>query len=207
MYDELTVYLHGLAFLLLIVLSNDFHNMVVAFALSGRRASLLLLLIPAGTLLSIVDPLLKRKKSRNEKAVMLGFIVVSNLFTGLYGLAVSADPETHQIGVFQIPLLINVIYSVGLMAFWSRGSLSGSGISDETPPAYQVAIITFSILASFGIFDYMLGMAWSVAYSWCIFVGLVVKHVMDFLAVELSPIRSSHGPAANSQKEDAHHGR
>ncbi len=191
-YDELTVYLHGISFLLLLLMSADFWRMSMALSLASGRMILAAPIIIAGMYFAVLSPFLKKKRAKWEKKATLAFIVVSNLLVGFYALAVSVDPETHMAGLFQIPLVINIIYFVGLTVSWTRGTIKESDISDERPPRYQLRIITFAIILAFAMFNFVIGTPWAVTYTWCMLVGLVVKHVMDFLVMEISSKRAMH---------------
>ncbi len=200
-YDELTVYMHGISFLMLAIMSPDFWKMSFALSvLSGKMIAAVVITI-VGVYFSIVSPFSKKKRAKWEKAATLGFIILSNIFIGLYALAVSADPETHEIGLFQVPILINVLYSLGLMFQWGRGTINESDISDARPPVYQVRIITFAIVITFAVFTFVIETPWAVTYSWSIFVGLVVKHVMDYLVVEITVKRVAHEAAAGRETD------
>jgi uncharacterized RDD family membrane protein YckC len=188
---------------MLVALNTDFRTFLVSSQNDDARWLIIEAIIFLGAFFSIFNAFVNRKKASFEKSLMLMFAIFSNMCVGLYALLHWWDPGNHPLHFQQYAIMFNLFYTLLLMALLRAGVIDDSSILDENVPHYQVMMVTLPIALTYAYCQLMMNASWYITYSWCVFAGLISKDVMRFVAAEVLFFR---GTAANSQKEDAHHG-
>jgi len=194
-YDELTLYLHGISFIILICMSDGFRDFLLNLATHNPKIILTMMFITAGTFVSIYNAFVYRKKSDFEKNLMLIFAIFSNALIVFYTLEVWNDRNIDALNIYNLPVIINMAYTIFLVLLLRFDGITISSISDDDVPVYQVIAATIPVIIAFIYFEYIVKETWNITYSWCVFVGILTKDSVRFVVLELLVPKTKKGQA------------
>jgi hypothetical protein len=195
-YDELTLYLHGVSFVMLVALNSDFRFFFLSLTNESLKAVIIKAIVFIGAFFSIFNALVQRKKSDFEKMTMLMFAIFSNLYVSIYALDHQWDAGDQPLGLSQYVAMFNFLYTLLLMVLLRTGAIDDSSISDEDVPYCQVMVVTIPIVLVYLFCQFILNASWYTTYSWCVFVSLISKEILRFISTEVLFYR---GTVANKQ--------
>jgi hypothetical protein len=190
-YDELTLFIHGLPFFLLFVRGADFGIFIRDLAIPIPLKAFLTIYFFTGAGASVYFAFVTIEKSYSEKILMLFFAISSNSFAALGTLLPLHGSITNGIGLAQIPLVFNIVYTCILLILLLSGNIADSSISDDNAPLTQVIVAAIPLIATYAYCVNVLNTPWSTTYSWCVFVGLITKDMMRFITTEILMVRGN----------------
>lgn len=170
-YDELTLYLYGISFLLLFLIDTEFSN---ALMKAGIFAFVLLI----GALYSIVNVFVRKDTLESEKSIIVMFIIVSNVFM-IYAYKESTEAAGSSIiQLNSIPIVANTVYAVYLFVLSNYKAFDETNLIYLNASGKQILVVTLSLVISFICSHYFLGSKWIYTYSWSVFLSISVKDLM-----------------------------
>ena len=168
-YDELSLYLMSLSFLLTFLANGRLRTMVfTAFAdnFDPRYFPLyiVLFLFLAGLAFSIYHVFSSRKKTPEEKEAMLYFAVIIN---GLAGILAGARMFEDSPGILLLFPVWNILNSLVLLGMYWLRMVNEETISDDNTPLVDVLAGSVAVLALYGLCRW-LDLYWAYTFSICV---------------------------------------
>jgi hypothetical protein len=203
-FDELTLYLHGISLFMLVAMSADFRGFLASLPAHDGRSFVAEAVIFLGAFLSILNALLYRKKTDFEKTILLLFAILSNFVVSVYTL-MQADKPGHEIDDFsRYVMVFNLLYMIALGMLVRLDIVTEASISDEDAPHYQVILLTVPIALTYVYCQFILRAPWNATYSWCVFIGLITKELIRFVADEVIFLRGKRtvSPQSDTVEEE-----
>jgi hypothetical protein len=188
-YDELTLFIHGLPFIMLFLRGADFGVFIRDIAIPIPLKAFLIVYLFTGAGTSVYFAFVTIEKSHSEKVLLLFFAIFSNLFAALSVLLPLHSSIINGIGLAQIPLIFNIVYTCILLILLLSGNIADSSISDDNASVTQVIVTAIPLIATYAYCVNVLNAHWSTTYSWCVFVGLITKDMMRFVTTEILMVR------------------
>jgi hypothetical protein len=172
-YDELTLFMTSVAFLLLFFSTGLLRNSLYKF---WRQADaegkfwmpVAVLIFSAGIVLSLYHVFTERRKTEAEKFVMLFFAVLANAAGGiLAGMHIMSNWNDAPCILMLFPLW-NIINGIVLLFLLRTGEIDTSSISDEDARPGEVVFGFLIILGIFAVCRFAFELYWALTFSICV---------------------------------------
>lgn len=168
-YDELSLYLMSLSFLLTLLADPRLRETVFfAFAdnFDPRYFPLyaLLFLFLAGLAFSIYHVFSSKKKTPGQKEAMLYFAVIIN---GLAGILAGARMFEDSPGLLLLFPVWNILNSLALLGMYWLRIVNEETISDDNTPLVDVITGSVALAAIYGLCR-LLDLYWAFTFSICV---------------------------------------
>ena len=172
-YDELTLFMTSVAFLLLFFSTGLLRSSLYKF---WREAELRgkfwlpvgVLIFSAGIVLSLYHVCTARRKTEAEKFVMLFFAVLANAAGGiLAGIHILSNWNDAPCILMLFPLW-NIINGILLLFLLRTGEIDTSSISDENARPGEVVFGFVIILGIFAVCRFAFELYWALTFSICV---------------------------------------
>jgi len=166
-YDELSLYLMSLSFILIFVLTPDLRSSSkhIFFSGSDLRAAFIPFIFLLGVLLSLYHVFTSRKKADWEKFAMLCFAVMANAFSGIAAglyMLINFNPILILFPIW------NIANGVLLLIMLRCELIDENNVSDEDADFPQVIAGTIIVVATFLVCRFAFQMNWAVTFSICV---------------------------------------
>ena len=168
-YDELSLFLMAITFILLCAENNQARSWIRHFfsQVHDWYVYILVLLFLAGMGLSIYHVFTRREKTIFEKQLMMLFAVLTNAGTGIISgwyILKSNDVRDWQL-VFPI---WNIINGVLLLLMLRLKIIDEECISDRDATTAQIILGLIAVLVIFIFCNYVFKLYWAITFSICI---------------------------------------
>ncbi|UCF43975.1 MAG: hypothetical protein JSV99_03370 [Planctomycetota bacterium] len=172
-YDELTLFMMSVAFLLLFFSTGGLRSLLYKF---WREADLrgkfgmpvAVLIFSVGIVLSLYHVFTERRKTEAEKFVMLFFAVLANAAGGiLAGTHILSNWNDAPCILMLFPLW-NIINGILLILLLRAGEIDTSSISDENARSGEVIFGFVIILGIFVVCRFVFELYWALTFSICV---------------------------------------
>jgi len=166
-YDELTLFLTAITFVILFFTNVTSQNDVSRFLirLDTWRRYIYILLFMAGLFMCLYHVFTPRKKTDVEKAIMLLFAVTINAATGIIGGIYMIKESPGWLLVFPIWNLANGALMI-LMQYVNIFDIDC--IADRNATPSQVILGLVSVLIIFILSNFVFNLHWAITFSICI---------------------------------------
>jgi hypothetical protein len=168
-YDELSLFLMTITFILLCAENNHARSLIRHFfsQVHDWYVYILVLLFLAGMGLSLYHVFTRREKTILEKQLMMLFAVLTNAGTGIISgwyVLKSNDANDWQL-IFPI---WNIINGVLLLLMLRLKIIDEECISDRDATLVQIILGLVAVLIIFALCNYVFKLYWAITFSICI---------------------------------------
>jgi hypothetical protein len=180
-YNELTLFLMGLSFVLLYLTYPDLRSLAGDFLRSDHsfdyRRYLFVGLFGLGILFSLTHILIRRAKSSFEKFVMLFFAVVVN---GYSGIAAGAHLIKEARGLLMIFPLCNILSGAILLILYRLHVINEKCIEDDDATILQVIVGSAVVIVTLAVCS-AYQMYWAITFSICVAYATNFNDVLQYV--------------------------
>jgi hypothetical protein len=172
-YDELTLFMTSVAFLLLFFSTGGLRSSLYKF---WREADLrgkfwmpvAVLIFSVGIVLSLYHVFTARRKTEGEKFAMLFFALLANAAGGILAGAHILSNWNDAPCILMLFPLWNIINGILLLLLFRAGEIDTSSISDENARMGEVIFGFVIILGIFVVCRFVFELYWALTFSICV---------------------------------------
>jgi len=180
-YDELTLFLVSVSFLLPLAIDTRLRRTIYHFMSTEYNwlcipIDVLAGLFVAGFAYSIFSVFSSKKMTSGEKTAMLYFVVLVSGLSGVIGGYVLLDSTAGLLKIFPVWNIINAIL---LMVLYSGGAMGEECIIDDRPKPLQAIIGVAVVVITSAVCHWMFGLHWAITFSICIAYATNVDHLLQ----------------------------
>jgi hypothetical protein len=170
-YDELSLFMMSVAFLLVFFTNSGLRNGLskLLVELEDRiHAAMLIILFTGGLILSLYHVFIKRQKKIAEKFAMLIFAIVANGVSGILASVHILNQSVDTPCIFIILPLWNIMNCIVLLILLRFGVINPDSISDEDVQPFEALLGFIIILTIFALCQYKFKLYWAITFSICV---------------------------------------
>jgi hypothetical protein len=168
-YDELSLFLMSLSFLLIYFTDSDIHSIaytmfVTEFHWQNFPFYVLLLLFLSGLAFSIYHVFTSKRKTPGQKTAMLYFAVMVNALAGFMASAHMFQESPGVLIVFPLWNIVNAL--ILLLMYWGQ-IVDENAISDDNASPIEVASGSVAVIVLYLACRFF-GLYWALTFSICV---------------------------------------
>ncbi|MCK4592038.1 hypothetical protein KAT63_01195 [Candidatus Parcubacteria bacterium] len=164
-YTEATMFLTSLITILILITEPFLQEIVIKFFMADFIFAIVLMFILLGLLLSIYYAFNDKKISRQNKDIMLSFMIVVNVFIGL---SASNYLMSSSHGLSVIFPLVNYLNALFLAFAFRYDFINSGSILDIQAKKSEILIGSIVVIAIFLYSRYVLDNYWAMTFSICL---------------------------------------